>query len=255
LTAPKRIFIAGGSSILANRLSTILLDYNATVTLMVGSLETPRDHRVTVIEGDAWNPGSLRGRGRGHDVVIDLIGSLRADPRRGLTYKHLNQTSARNIGTMAMNDGVPHLILLSAAAAPFGVPGAYLESKRDAESDIKQLGIGWTIVRTPILFVPGAPRHTLYRLVSLVGFFPLLNLLLAAHRPLSVEKAALGIASLALTPQPLENRLIGARRLRILGERQGRNYRQMRPHTDNLDEAEPESEPDEPPFGWTPPMQ
>src|SRR6185369_13738938 len=124
--------------------------------------------RVQWVQGDVWNPASLRGRARGHSCVIHLVGGTRPDPKRGLTFRHLNFLSARNVAQMAVSDGVPHFLLLSASARPLGVAGGYLDSKREAEDYLKKTGLTWTIVRTPTLYVPGQPRNPVYLLISLL---------------------------------------------------------------------------------------
>ncbi len=50
--------------------------------------------------------------------MIHLVGSMRAQPERGLTYHQLNLVSARNVISMAVSDGVPYFVLLSAAIEP-----------------------------------------------------------------------------------------------------------------------------------------
>jgi nucleoside-diphosphate-sugar epimerase len=94
-----------------------------------------------------WNPASLRGRARSHHAVVHLIGGTRPDPARGLTFRHLNFVSARNVAEIAVRDAVPHFVLLSASAAPLGVSGEYIDSKREAEDYLKKTGLTWTIIR------------------------------------------------------------------------------------------------------------
>jgi len=253
--APKRILIAGGTGLLGRRVAAILLDQGASVTMLIRADDSrdTLDGRASSVAGDPWDPASLRGRFRSHDALIHLIGSVRADPRRGLTYKRVNQVALHNVATVAMGDNVPHVLYLSASARPMGVPAAYLESKRDAEQDLKQIGLAWTIIRAPTLYVPGAPRHSLYRVVALMAYLPPMNWLLAAHRPLSLETTAFGLASLALTAQAGQNRLIGPRQLLTLGQALARQ--QPRPSSAQGIPVQPVPEPDDPPFGWLPPIR
>jgi NADH dehydrogenase len=250
----RRIFVAGGTGFVGYRVVRSLLDEGADVTVLVrpdseeklGALR----HRVRQVQGDAWNPGSLRGRARGHDAVVHLMGGLKPDPKRGLTFRHLNFVSARNVAQMAVNDGVVHFVLLSASVAPLGVASGYLESKREAERYIQKSGLAWTIVRAPALYAPGGMRNPLSVAMSLVSRLPLLGILFAPYAPMSVDLAARGIASLALTGDDIDNRMIAPGALRRIGRAAERRYT---PPPEAF--RRPDQDDDEPPFGWLPPFR
>jgi uncharacterized protein YbjT (DUF2867 family) len=151
---------------------------------------------------------------------------------------------------MAVNDGAAHLVLLSAAARPLGLPKEYLESKRDAERHVQKSGLAWTIVRASPMYTPGAPRNLLYILLSLFRRIPLMGRLVARHASVDVEVAAQGIASLALSSDAFKNRLIGPSQLQRLGYTASKQRRRARVLP--TDETTP-IDIDEPPFGWLPP--
>ncbi|MCC7206389.1 MAG: NAD(P)H-binding protein, partial [Anaerolineae bacterium] len=167
-------------------------------------------------------------------------------------YRHLNFVSARNVTQMAVNDGVPHLILLSAAARPFGLPREYIESKRDAERHVQKSGLGWTILRASPMYAPGRRRNILYMALSLFRRLPLLGRLVAGYASTDVESVAQGIASLALSSNAFTNRMIGPTQLHRLGRTAARQRRRARV----LPAVEPaQVDSDEPPFGWLPPVR
>jgi uncharacterized protein YbjT (DUF2867 family) len=253
-TNPRRVFVAGGTGFLGYRVVRALLDEGAEVTVLVrpdaeeklGALRG----QVRWIHGDAWNPASLRGRSRGHAVVLHLIGGVKPDPARGLTFRHLNTLSAHNVTQMAVNDGVPHLILLSASAAPIGVSGEYIESKREAERHLQKSGLAWTIIRAPLLYVPGGERNPLYQVFTALSLIPLLGLPFTARAPLAVDTAARGIASLAMSADSFQTRLIGPRQLRRFGRA---SERKRIPEPISFVPEIGDQDIDEPPFGWLPP--
>ncbi len=253
-TPIKRVFVTGGTGFLGYRVVRALLEQGAEVTVLIklGSEEKlgALRGRVQYVQGDPWNPASLRGRARGHGVVVHLVGGVKPDPARGLTFRHLNYVSARNVAQMAVSDGVPNMLLLSAAATPFGVRGGYLESKRDAEQYLQSTGLNWTIVRAPTLYTPGERRNPVYLLISVLGAIPLLGLPFSSHKPIAVDTAARGIASLALTTDAIRNRLIGPRQLQRLGRAQ---ERRLRPAAEVSPANNENDIDDEPPFGWMPP--
>lgn len=248
----KRVLVTGPTGFLGLRVVRALIEEGAEVSALVrpGNEDKlgPLQVRVNTIPADVWNPASLKGRGRGHDVVIHLIGGARPDPRRGVTFRTLNYESARNVMQMAVGDGVSHFVLLSAAAGLPGVQSAYLENKRDAEQYLESTGLGWTILRAPPLYAPGIRRNPLYRGLSLLRQIPPFNLILGNLAPMSSETAARAIARLALDADSLHNRLITPGKLRALGRMPTGRIQTIAAASDpqsrdGLDEA---------PFGWLP---
>ncbi|HRE48027.1 MAG TPA: NAD(P)H-binding protein [Aggregatilineales bacterium] len=250
-----RIFLTGGTGFLALRVAEALLDAGAAVTLLVRPdteerLAALRD-QIEVVTADVWNPGSLRGRARGHAAVVHLMGGVKPDPKRGLTFRQLNFVSARNVTAMAVNDGVPHMVFLSAAANPPGLPIDYIESKREAERYLQKSGLAWTILRAPPLYIPGGQRSPLYAVASLLARIPLLGMPFRPYAPLSALRMARGIAVLALTGDSHTNRLIRAGELRQIGRRAERQIVPTR-HAPPIRVVRTEGAEDEPPFGWLP---
>jgi NADH dehydrogenase len=254
-----RIFVTGGTSFLGLRVVAALIEQGADVTVLVrpeneDKLGALRRH-VRLVSGNVWDRASLKGRSRGHGAVVHLVGSIHAQPERGLTFQQLNLVSARNAISMAVSDGVPYFVLLSAVAKPLGVSSEYIYSKREAEDYLRGSGLTWAIVRAPLLFDASQRRSAPFRLMSTIGGLPLVRVLIGRRAPLSVDIAARGIAKLALRDELPRSQRYYAGDLRRLGrvkrpksEPEPAPWLSRSPASPSADQW-PE---DEIPFGWLP---
>ncbi|MYD10127.1 MAG: NAD(P)H-binding protein [Chloroflexi bacterium] len=252
------ILVTGGGTFLGDHIASALLAGGAKVSLLArpDSVDKlgPLAQQTRWSTADVWSPASLRGKARNHAAVIHTVGSLSADPAQGLSHSRLNFVSARNVANMCVSDGVERMILISGTSAPW-ISRAYIQAKRDAERYMRRLGLRATIVRAPLLYVPGRNRPLFYRAVSLFGALPPLSwLFLNRIAPMPVHELARGVALLAISGDE-SRELYYARNLRRLirrGPSQPSPSADQRlpggrasdgPY-DNLDEDLP--------FGWTP---
>lgn len=256
--AGQKIFVTGGGTFLGDQIAAALLAEGAEVTLLVrpgaeariGALAA----RVRWFVGDVWEPSSLRGRARGHQAVIHTVGSLTAEPARGLTYSTLNFISARNVANMCVNAGVGHMVLMSSARAPW-INADYIRAKREAEVYLDRVGLRRTIIRAPLTYVRGARRNPLFALLSLLGAFPPLSMLgLSGIKPMPIDVLARGVARITLDPAATQP-IYGARDLRRRNTRRElRSGESERLSLNDSSSAAPMPiDPEEDiPFGWTP---
>lgn len=274
----KRVLVTGGGTFLGDNIAAALLAEGAEVTLLVRPGAEDRigglKHRVRWATADPWDPASLRGRARHHTCVVNTIGSLTDDPAQGLTFHRLNFVSARNIANMVISDGVPHLVYLSSARAPW-LSRPYTAAKREAEHYLARVGVKSTIIRAPLVYPRGLPRPLFYEFMTLFGKIPPLSWLgMQRIAPLPVDVLARAVARIALMPRP-EREIYFAPHLRRLNSRDELRGRARLPmpaappdkappttaHSDTrprrpADAARRLPTPDdETPFGWRPPGQ
>lgn len=246
----ERVFVTGATGFLGFRTVTALLQAGLQVTTLVRPDQKDRldifGDSIKIVFGDVWNKGSLKGRARGHGTVLHLIGSTRADPSRGNTFHQINLVSARNVATMAVSDGVPHMILLSTITRPLSLPGEYVRSKREAEEYLKNTGLHWTIVRAPALYDAHANQVGL-NLLSMLGATIPFRWMIGRTLPLPVDIAARGLAGLALVPDHYNEHTIYAPQLRNLARRVPVPSNGMNTRSQSRQEID-----EEPPFAWLP---
>jgi uncharacterized protein YbjT (DUF2867 family) len=198
----RRVLVTGGGTFLGDNIAAALLAEGAEVTLLVrpgaeGRLG-PLAQRTRWWTADVWDTASLRGRARGHGVVIHTVGSMIADPAQGLTYHRLNFVSARNVITMCISDGVPHLMLMSGVSAPW-INRQYIRAKREAEEYLRRVGMRGTIIRAPLAYMPRQRRPLFFELMTLFGSVPPFSWTpLGRIAPIPVDVLARGVARIAL---------------------------------------------------------
>ena len=259
----KRVLVTGGGTFLGNSIASALIASGAEVTLLVrpgaedklGALAA----RARWSPADVWNPASLRGRGRGHAIVVHTVGSMLSDPQQGLTHNYLNFVSARNVANMCVGDGVPHMLLMSAARAPW-VSGDYIRAKRDAEAYMQRVGLNGMIVRAPVAYLRGQRRNPFYQLLTLLGSVPPTSWLIFGRiAPISVDVLARGVAKIALERRR-DKTIFYAPDLRRLGKAD--RHTAIDPISDRSDDTQPrrkfhpiEMLDEDTPFGWFPPEE
>lgn len=252
---PPRILVTGATGFLGYRVVAALLAADLPVTVLVR--REGRDKlsalsgQLTLVDGDEWNRGSLKGQARRQHVVVHLVGSLHSDPKRGLTYQQINLVSARNIIGMAVSDGVPHFVLLSVATLPGMLPADYVRSKRDAEEYLQNSGLQWTVLRLPPLYLPSQKRPLLTG-ISTFGALPPLRWVVGRYMPLNVAVAGQGIAALSQDADAYAGQFVYANDIRRLA-RQLTPTRTMMSTPVIARRTEADDNLDDTPFGWAPP--
>jgi uncharacterized protein YbjT (DUF2867 family) len=199
------VLITGGGTFLGNNIASALLAEGASVTLLVqtgceDNLGLLADH-VQWHTADFWDTASLRGRARGHSIVIHTVGSMIADSTQGLSFQRLNFVTARNVAAMCVSDGVPEMILMSSVSAAW-IARRYIRAKREAEMYLSRVGVKGTVIRAPVAYVPGARRPMLFTILSILGQVPPFSWTrLGRIAPMRVDILARGVARIALEPQ------------------------------------------------------
>ncbi len=253
------ILLSGGSSCLGQEIALSLLGLGAEVRLLLppGAPAPPAwlGGESRAIWVDAWNEASLRGQGRAVGLVLHCLGSLQEDVARGHTARRLNFIAARNVVNMAVQDGVPHFLLLSSAPAPW-LPPAYRRAKRAAERHLERSGLRYGIVRAPLAYRPGSRRPLLFRTLSFLAGLPLL----ANWGPLPRHLLALVVARIAFASVlPVGEASAPPSGARVYAGRDLRRLLQLGRDTPWQHQTAPAHQPGgewsadgEPPFGWTP---
>jgi uncharacterized protein YbjT (DUF2867 family) len=256
----RRVLITGGGTFLGDNIAAALLAEGAEVTLLVRPGAEDKlgilGQRTRWFTADVWNPGSLRGRARGHSSVIHTVGSMYADPKQGLNHNWLNLVSARNVANMCVSDGVPHMVLMSSVRAPW-VNGHYLHAKREAEAYMSRVGLHPTIVRAPVAYIRGQRRHPFFLLMTILGSTPILSWFWFGRiAPMPIDMLARGVARITLDNNRTKSIYYAPDLRRRNTAREARRAAPIMPFDDLpvQEQVHPFQLLDEDtPFGWVPP--
>ncbi|HIY92241.1 NAD-dependent epimerase/dehydratase family protein [Companilactobacillus sp. HBUAS56275] len=146
----KKAVILGANGFVGGEFAQQLLEDDYTVTSISRTGEPVGNdawHRkVDWKIGNALSKGFWTQYLKDADVVIDTIGEWREDPNENLTFEKVNYESAVNIANAAEENKVPVFVYFSVDDIP-NANKRYIQTKRDAEEDIKKRSFRHVILR------------------------------------------------------------------------------------------------------------
>ena len=156
-----RVAIIGGTGFVGSYLTTALLDFGHSVSLLVrqGSESKLRQpERVLTVNGDIAENESILRLLEGCDAVIYNVGILREVPRKGITFESTQFEGLVNTVDAALAVGAQRLLLMSSNGVK--IPGTqYQETKLRAEEYALKSGLDVTVFRPSVIF--GNPHGTM----------------------------------------------------------------------------------------------
>jgi NADH dehydrogenase len=111
--------------------------------------------RVRLHPGDLFDLASLERGMAGCDAVIHLVGIIREQPGRGITFSRIHLTGTEHVLAIAKKTGIGRFIQMSALGARPGATSPYHQTKYAAERLVQDSGIPYTIFRPSVIFGPG----------------------------------------------------------------------------------------------------
>lgn len=111
--------------------------------------------QVTPAPGDLFDLDSLRRAMEGSEAVIHLVGIIREQPQKGVTFSRIHVEGTRNVLQAAAQAGVRRFVQMSALGARAGAASAYHRTKHEAEELVRASGIPYVIFRPSVIFGPG----------------------------------------------------------------------------------------------------
>lgn len=153
-----RVALFGGTGFIGSYLVDALLGAGHDPVLLVrpgSERKVRRADRCTIVPGDVDDPAAVAATLKACDAAAFLIGILREQPRKGITFEALQYRAACRVIDAAVAQGVRRVLLLSAnGARPEGTP--YERTKYRAERHLADSGLDGTVFRPSVVF--GDPR-------------------------------------------------------------------------------------------------
>ena len=203
------ILVTGSSGFLGRNVVKALRTRGESVRCLVRSPSRARvvtDYGVELAYGDILDPASLKDAMRGVDAVVHLVAIIRERGRN--TFDRINRQGTESVIQAARDEGVRHLVHVSAIGVQENQAYPYLYSKWLGEQEVIRGGVAYTIIRPSILFGPG--DEFINTLAGVVKSFPVAPVAgdgRVRFQPISVEEVG-GIVSLVAGNHRFGGRII-----------------------------------------------
>jgi uncharacterized protein YbjT (DUF2867 family) len=151
----RRVFIAGGTGYMGQRLIPKLLERRHLVRALArpGS-EGKLPPKCEVVTGDALRAASYAEAVAPADTFVHLVGVAHPSPAKAVEFRTVDLAAARASMWAAAAAEVPHFVYVS-VAHPAPAMHAYIEVRTECESTLTESGLNATVLRPWYVLGPG----------------------------------------------------------------------------------------------------
>ena len=156
-----KVALFGGTGFVGSYIINKLIDsgFSPKVLVRKGS-ESKLVSDCEIVYGDIGDKKSIKETIRDTDAIIYNIGIIREFPSKGITYTRLHYEGVRLCIQIAEGMNVKRFILMSANGAKLNGTG-YQSSKFQAEQEVQNSNLQWTIFRPSLIF--GRPHNPVHQ--------------------------------------------------------------------------------------------
>jgi uncharacterized protein YbjT (DUF2867 family) len=178
VTIIEDVCVLGGTGFVGRHIVHKLVASGYRVTVPTRNRERAKEDLIPlptadVVTADVHEPAELVRLFRGCGAVVNLVGVLH-DGRGKASFQQAHVELARKVIDACRRAGIRRLLHMSAINADPGGPSAYLRSKGEAETLVRESGLDFTIFRPSVIF--GREDRFVNLLATLQQLLPLVVL-------------------------------------------------------------------------------
>ena len=188
------VLVLGGSGFVGRHVCHQLVARGYRVTVPTRNRERAKEDLIPlptaeVVVADVHDPQTLAALTRNCDAVVNLVGVLHDGRGKG-SFREAHVELTRKVVDACRAQGIRRLLHMSALNADPRGPSAYLRSKGEAETIVRESGLDFTIFRPSVIF--GREDRFLNLFAQLQRFLPVVVLAMpnARFQPVFVQDVA-----------------------------------------------------------------
>ena len=200
-----KVFVTGATGFVGKAVIHALQTHNYLVRCLVRPGSEGRLKGFEAIErvpGDVRLPQGLATVMEGCHSVIHLVGIIRENRLRGITYDRLHLQATRHVLAAATAAGISRYVQMSALGVRPNARSRYHQTKWRAEEEVGASALQWTIFRPSIIY--GLGDDFISMLAKMVRRLPVVPVLGDGRyrlQPIAVEQVAEGFVRALETPE------------------------------------------------------
>jgi uncharacterized protein YbjT (DUF2867 family) len=151
-TSTRTVFVTGAGGFVGSAVVSALTARGYRVVALVRAGSPSLEHSsVSTVRGDLLQPAAWRNALAGCDAVIHLVGIIREDPARGVTFQRVHVEATQAIVDAARNARIHRYVHMSAIGSRQDAVSQYHRTKFAAEEYVRRSGLDWTIFRPSVI--------------------------------------------------------------------------------------------------------